>query len=214
VDIGLLLNQNSNLSAEDESLLAGLRAGCEEAYEQLIQRYQAPVYNLALRLLDDSGDASDVVQEVFLKVFRGVNQFRAQSAVKTWVYRIAVNEAHNRRRWLFRHRPNSVALEEAGADDQPYERPLEDGGPSPFQVAFNSERQALIEQALARINPIFREALVLREIEDCSYEEIAEILQISLGTVKSRILRGREALRKQLAGRVEQVPSFGWAASR
>jgi RNA polymerase sigma-70 factor (ECF subfamily) len=214
VDIGLLLNQNSNLSREDERLLAGLRAGCEDAYEELIQRYQTPVYNLALRLLNDTGDACDVVQEVFLKVFRGVNQFRGQSTVKTWVYRIAVNEAHNRRRWLFRHRPNSVGLEEAGADDHMHERPIEDGGPSPFQIAFNSERHALIEQALADINPTFREALVLREIEDCSYEEIAEILQISLGTVKSRILRGREALRKQLAGRVEPAPSFGWAPSR
>lgn len=214
MDIGLLLNQNSTLSAEDEILLAGLRAGNEDAYEDLIQKYQAPVYNLALRLLDDAGDACDVVQEVFLKVFRGVNLFRGQSTVKTWIYRIAVNEAHNRRRWLFRHRPNAVGLEEQGADDTLHERPLEDNGPSPFQVAFNSERQALIEQALAEINPTFREALVLREIEECSYEEIAEILQISLGTVKSRILRGREALRKQLAGRVEPAPSFGWAASR
>ena len=105
--------------------------------------------------MSDSGDACDVVQEVFLKVFRGVNQFRGQSTVKTWIYRIAINEAHNRRRWLFRHRPNSVGLEENGADDQIFERPLEDGGPSPFQIAFNSERQALIEQALADINPDF-----------------------------------------------------------
>jgi RNA polymerase sigma-70 factor, ECF subfamily len=214
VDIGLLLNQNSNLPPEDERLLAGLRAGFEEAYEELIQRYQTPVYNLAFRLLDDSGDSSDVVQEVFLKVFRGVSQFRGQSTVKTWIYRIAVNEAHNRRRWLFRHRPNAVGLEEFGEYDQVYERPIEDAGPSPFQIAFNRERQALIEQALSEINPTFREALVLREMEDCSYEEIAEILQISLGTVKSRILRGREALRKQLAGRVEPAPSLDWAASR
>ena len=214
MEIGTLLTQNSNLSAEDEILLAGLRAGSEQAYEELIQRYQTPVYNLAYRLLDDTGDACDVVQEVFLKVFRGVNHFRGQSTVKTWIYRIAVNEAHNRRRWLFRHRPNSVGLQEAGVDEMPHERPIEDGGPSPFQVVFDSERQALIEQALNEINPTFREALVLREMEDCSYEEIADILQISLGTVKSRILRGREALRKQLAGRVEPAPSLGWATSR
>lgn len=214
MEIGTLLTQNSNLSAEDESLLAGLRAGCEDAYEELIQRYQTPVYNLAFRLLDDTGDACDVVQEVFLKVFRGVNHFRGQSTVKTWIYRIAVNEAHNRQRWLFRHRPNTVGLEENGTDDCMHERPIEDAGPSPFQVVFDGERHALIEQALNEINPSFREALVLREMEDCSYEEIADILQISLGTVKSRILRGREALRKQLAGRVEPAPSFGWAPSR
>lgn len=214
MNLGLLLNQSSNLSAEDEGLLAGLRAGAENAYEELIQRYQTPAYNLAFRLLGDSGDACDVVQEVFLKVFRGVNQFRGESSVKTWIYRIAVNEAHNRRRWLFRHRPNPVSLEEPGFEEQVYERPIEDAGPSPFQIAFDSERQALIEQALNEINPSYRETLVLREMEDCSYEEIAEILQISLGTVKSRILRGREALRKQLAGRVAPAPSLGWATSR
>lgn len=214
MNIGLLLSQSSSLSQEDECLLAGLRAGSEDAYETLIQRYQTPAYNLAFRLVGDPGDACDVVQEVFLKVFRGVNQFRGESSIKTWIYRIAVNEAHNHRRWLFRHRPNPVGLEETGHEEQVYERPIEDAGPSPFQIAVNSEQQALIEQALNEINPTFRDALVLREIEDCSYEEIAEILQISLGTVKSRILRGREALRKQLAGRVAPAPSLGWATSR
>lgn len=214
MNIGLLLNQSSSLSQEDECLLVGLRAGSEYAYETLIQRYQTPAYNLAYRLVGDSYDACDVVQEVFLKVFRGVNHFRGESSIKTWIYRITVNEAHNYQRWLFRHRPNPVGLEEVGREDEVRELPLEDSGPSPFQIAFNRERHVLIEGALNEINPTFREALVLREIEDCSYEEIAEILQISLGTVKSRILRGREALRKQLAGRVEPAPSFGWAASR
>ncbi len=186
----------------DEDLVRALQAGREEAYERLILRFQQPVYNLAYRLLNDTGDASDVTQEVFLKVFRSIGHFRAQSALRTWVYRIAVNESHNRRRWLFRHRHNEVGLEEEFEDSEPRERALRDGSRSPFERAFDSEKHVLIEEALTRINPIFREAVVLRDIEDLSYEEIADILQISIGTVKSRIMRGREALRGQLAARL------------
>ena len=103
------LNLNSSLSPEqelaleDQRLISGLQAGDEEAYEKLINRFQTPVYNLAYRLLNDTGDAGDVVQEVFLKIFRNVGSFRAESSLRTWVYRIAVNEAYNRRRWIFRH---------------------------------------------------------------------------------------------------------------
>lgn len=206
----ILLDLNSNLHApnDDTLLVAGLRAGFEIAYEQLIQRFQQPVYNLAYRLLNDSGDAGDVAQEVFLKVFRNVGQFRGRSSLRTWIYRIAVNEAHNRRRWLFRHRHKEVGLEAEFEDEAPRERVLRDTGRSPFDRAFDGERQILIGQALAAINPSFRAAIVLRDLEDLSYDEIAEVLQISLGTVKSRILRGREALRVQLADRLNPAPAL------
>lgn len=179
-------------------MVIALQAGREEAYERLISRFQQPVYNLAYRLLSDSGDACDVTQEVFLKVFRSIGHFRAQSSLRTWIYRIAVNESHNRRRWLFRHRQNQVGLEEEFEDSAPRERAIADSGRSPFDRAFDREKHVLIEEALTRINPIFREVVVLRDLEDLSYEEIAEILQISIGTVKSRILRGRESLRAKL----------------
>src|SRR6266568_2899271 len=180
---------------QDEELVQRLRAGEETAYEALLARFQQPVYNLAFRLLSDPGDAGDVVQEVFLKVFRNVGHFRRQSSLKTWIYRITVNEAHNQRRWFFRHRSREVAL-----DDEPETtyRVASDPGRSPFDYTFDRERQLLIENALARINPLFREVVVLRDIEELSYEEIADVLQISLGTVKSRIMRGREALRTEL----------------
>jgi len=194
---------------QDEELVRQLRAGEETAYETLLQRYQQPVYNLALRLLNEPGDASDVVQEVFLKIFRNVGHFRHQSSLKTWIYRITVNEAHNQRRWFFRHRSREVGLE-----DEPQEarNRVLDGTRSPFDYAFDREKHVLIETALARINPLFREVVVLRDIEDLSYEEIADVLQISLGTVKSRIMRGREALRQELTARMVPEPALRWAA--
>jgi RNA polymerase sigma-70 factor, ECF subfamily len=206
VNPSLILDIDRQGACEDDQLVIGLQAGREEAYERLILKFQQPVYNLAYRLLSDPGDACDVTQEVFLKIFRNVGQFRAQSSLRTWVYRIAVNESHNRRRWLFRHRHNEVGLEEEVEDSEPRERPLRDGARSPFDHAFDREKHALIEEALARINPSFREVVVLRDLEDLSYEEIAEILQISIGTVKSRILRGREALRTELSAQLS--PEF------
>lgn len=207
------LNLNSNLTAEQEAvledhrLISGLQA-CEEcAYEQLIERFQTPVYNLAYRLLNDAADASDVAQEVFLKVFRNIGHFRGDSTLRTWVYRIAVNESHNRRRWLFRHRRGETGIEDSFDDIECREKPLMDAGETPFDFTVNREAQLLLEEALAEINPVFRAALVLREIEDMSYEEIADILEVSIGTVKSRIVRGREALRRNLATRLEPAAS-------
>ena len=195
---------------EDLELVRALQEGSEEAYETLLSRFQQPVYNLALRLLNDTSDASDVVQEVFLKVFRNIGHFRGQSSLKTWIYRITVNEAHNQRRWFFRHRQREVGLEEEPEEARNMVEVLPDGSQSPFDYVFDIEKQRMIEGALARINPAFREAVVLRDIVDLSYEEIAGVLRLSLGTVKSRILRGREALRQQLAGRLEPQPTLRW----
>jgi RNA polymerase sigma-70 factor (ECF subfamily) len=177
-----------------------LREGSERAYEELLIRFQQPVYALALRLLDDQSEACDVVQEVFLKVFRNVGAFRGQSTLKTWIYRITVNEAHNARRWFFRHRRAEVELDKNPDESRSWKEIIPDRGRSPFDEAFDSEQHNMIEAALKRINPIFREAVALRDISDLAYEEIAEILGVSLGTVKSRILRGREALREEFAG--------------
>jgi RNA polymerase sigma-70 factor (ECF subfamily) len=184
----------------DLHLVESLRDGSERAYEELLLRFQQPVYALALRLLDDQSEACDVVQEVFLKVFRNVGSFRGQSTLKTWIYRITVNEAHNARRWFFRHRRAEVELDKNPDECRSWKEIIPDRSRSPFDEAFDSEQHIMIEAALKRINPIFREAVALRDISDLAYEEIAEILGVSLGTVKSRILRGREALREELAG--------------
>ena len=184
----------------DLHLVDSLRDGSERAYEELLIRFQQPVYALALRLLDDPSEACDVVQEVFLKVFRNVGSFRGQSTLKTWIYRITVNEAHNARRWFFRHRRAEVELDKNPDESRSWKEIIPDRSRSPFDEAFDSEQHIMIEAALKRINPIFREAVALRDISDLAYEEIAEILGVSLGTVKSRILRGREALREELVG--------------
>jgi len=209
-----ILDLNSHKTAEavtdseDLALVHALREGSERAYESLLVRFQQPVYNLALRLLNDPSDASDVVQEVFLKVFRNVTHFRGQSSLKTWIFRITINEAHNQRRWFFRHRNREVGFEDDLDDSRSRADVLADAGQSPYDYVFDQEKQALIVEALARINPAFRAAVVLRDITDLSYEEISEILQVSLGTVKSRILRGREALRQELEKRLQSQPAL------
>ena len=202
VKLSITAGSQSSLSEEDARLLRGLRAGIESAYEELLARYQQPVYSVVYRLLGDQNDACDVVQEVFLKVFRSVGSFQERSSLRTWIYRIAVNEAHNHRRWFSRHRKHEVAIEQENEEHRSYEV-TPDPGPSPFDWARDRETQALIEQALNEVSPVFRTAVVLRDIEDLSYEEISDILQVSLGTVKSRILRGRDALRRALTQRLD-----------
>jgi RNA polymerase sigma-70 factor (ECF subfamily) len=194
--------------SDDLRLVELLRAGSAPAYEELLGRFQQPVYALALRLLSDPSEACDVVQEVFLKVFRNVKAFRGQSSLKTWIYRITVNEAHNARRWFFRHRRREVELDSDPDESRNWKENIPDACPSPFEAAFEREKHVMIEAALEKISPMFREAVVLRDITDMSYEEIAEILGVTLGTVKSRILRGREALREELMGRLKNRPAL------
>jgi RNA polymerase sigma-70 factor (ECF subfamily) len=190
----------------EAQLVERLKAGEEAAYELLLAHFQQPVYSLVQRLIDDASEASDVTQDVFLKVFRNIGSFRGQSSLKTWVYRISVNEAHNRRRWFGRHRRAEIELESEETGKSWLEH-LSDHSKTPYELVLNLERRAAIERALAGMSPAFRDAVVLRDLEDLSYEEIADVLDISIGTVKSRILRGREAMRKALLDELE--PSRG-----
>jgi RNA polymerase sigma-70 factor (ECF subfamily) len=209
--VGLHFDGCLTSHAEEDALVTALCQGSEDAYEILIQRYQQPVYSLVCRLLNDPSDAPDIVQEVFLKVFRSIGAFRGGSSLKTWIYRIAVNEAYNHRRWFCRHQRQEVALgSEEGTPN--YIGGMMDSGRSPFEQAADHETRALVEQALDKLNPKFRAAVVLRDIEDLSYEDIATVLDVSLGTVKSRITRGREALRKILEGRLDLEASVRWSS--
>ncbi len=195
-------------ATDDSWLIEGLRTGDENAYEALVVLFQQPVHNLVCRLLNDPVEACDVTQEVFLKVFRKIDAFRGDSSLKTWIYRVAVNEAYNYQRWFSRHRKQEVGLEAEEDGTLSYYQKLPDPGRSPFDCVVDHEQHALVEEALGRLNPTFRTAVILRDIEELSYEEIADVLQVALGTVKSRILRGREALRKELAGRLEPEPAL------
>ena len=208
--VGLHLDACVFSVPEEDALVTALCQGADDAYEILLQRYQQPVYNLVYRLMNDPSDASDIVQEVFLKVFKNIGNFRGNSSLKTWIYRIAVNEAYNHRRWFSRHQRREVAL---GPEEglRTYADSLADTSRTPFDQAADHETFALVEAALDKLNPKFRGVVVLRDIEDLSYEEIAAVLDISIGTVKSRILRGREALRKILEGRLEPEANVHWS---
>ena len=208
-------NGIGDLSAQiykDALLVERLRQGEDRAYEELLAGYEEPIYNLVYRLVNQPIDAPDVVQEVFLKVFRNLNHFQGKSSLKTWIYRIAVNEAYNHRRWFTRHKKNEVGIAAEEEGNRCLADLLPDRQRSPYELAVNEETRAMIEDALQRINPVFRAMVVLRDVEELSYEEIAEVLEISLGTVKSRIMRGREALRHELEQALETPQSFGWAA--
>jgi len=196
---------------EESAVIAELKAGSEEAYAWLIGEFHQPIYGLVYRMLNDPSDAADTTQEVFLKVFRGMKHFNGESSLKTWIYRIALHEAANRRRWWFRHKAQETSIDPvAGAGAFSREDRLVDPSESPFEQFAHNEVRSVVEEALTHVVEPYRTALILRDLEEMSYEEIAEVLEISLGTVKSRITRGRDALRRKLTGYVRQAgPELG-----
>jgi len=193
---------------EEASIVAELKSGSEEAFNWLVAHYHQPIYSLVYRILSDPADAADTTQEVFLKVFRGIKRFNGQSSLKTWLYRIAVHEASNQRRWWFRHKSKETSMEvqeDSAGNSFGLCDTLADPGESPLELLAHEEVRARVEQELRQIAEPFRTVVLLRDIEGLSYEEIADVLQISLGTVKSRLIRGRDALRKRLEVFVRQL---------
>jgi RNA polymerase sigma-70 factor (ECF subfamily) len=199
------------MQPEEAAFIAELRSGSEEAFAWLVAKYQAPVYGLVYRIVNDPSDAADTTQEVFLKVFRGIQGFNGRSSLKTWIYRISIHEASNHRRWWSRHKRQEASMESPVNGDAGSHLTLEDtlvdAADTPFECCLHEEVRARVETELRQVPEPYRTAVVLRDIEGMAYEEIAEILDLSLGTVKSRLMRGREALRKRLAPFVEQAGS-------
>jgi RNA polymerase sigma-70 factor, ECF subfamily len=190
----------------EAAIVAELKAGSEEAFEWLIAHYNQPVYSLVYRILDDPSDAADTTQEVFIKVFRGIRNFNANSSLKTWIYRITVHEASNHRRWWFRHKVQETSIEPAAGAEHTslgIKDKLMDEGKSPLQNVYDEELRARVETELKALSEPYRTTVILRDIEELSYEQIAEVMQTSMGTVKSRLVRGREALRKRLERHLE-----------
>jgi RNA polymerase sigma-70 factor (ECF subfamily) len=182
----------------DVVLLQDLQRGAPQAFERLLDQYQQPVYRFVYRLLEDPADAPDVTQEVFVKVFRKVGEFRGDASLKTWIYRIAINEASNRRRWFARHRKNEVSVDSAAEGAAADADWFIDRRGTPFDLLSRAEVRIAIGKTLGEIDQRLRVAVILRDIEGLSYNEIADTIQVSLGTVKSRILRGREAMKSKL----------------
>lgn len=195
------------IRVEDAELTAELRAGSEEAFSRLIAEYQGPIYSLISRLLKDPSDAPDITQDVFIKVFRGIKNFHGDASLRTWIYRIALHEASNQRRWWSRHRGREVTIDtqpenEGERDGICLKDRLVDENASPFEMAVHGEIRATVERELQQLPEPFRTVVVLRDLEGLSYDEIAEILGAQLGTVKSRLVRGRGLLRERLRGLV------------
>jgi RNA polymerase sigma-70 factor (ECF subfamily) len=196
----------------EAALVADLKAGSEEAFALLVALYHQPLYSVIARSLNDPSDAADITQEVFLKVFRGIHGFHGEASLKTWLYRIALHEAANRRRWWSRHKRQELTIDSSAsgesddADDAHCLRDtLADGARSPYDCAAAQETKTQVEEALRKLPENFRTVVILREIEGFAYDEIAEILNINIGTVKSRLLRGRAALKGYLFAAAQGV---------
>jgi len=195
---------------EEAAIVAELKAGSEAAYAWLIGEFQQPVFGLVYRIVNDTADAADTTQDVFLKVFRGMKHFHGESSLKTWIYRIALHEAANRRRWWFRHKARETSIEPVESEgpnigEKAMQAALTDRADSPFDNVAHREVQQRVEEELRKLPEPYRTTLILRDLEDMSYEEIAEVLEVSLGTVKSRLTRGRDALRQRLTPYVREV---------
>jgi RNA polymerase sigma-70 factor (ECF subfamily) len=210
------LAQSLSWGRDEAALVTGLQAGSDEAFDYLVTYYHASVHNLVYGILGDPADAADVTQDVFIRVFRGIHGFRGSSSLKTWLYRVAVRQALNHRRWCWRHHRQQVSIE---GDEEGQQRPLDlaDAKATPFDECAIHEMQAKVRKALAMVPPKFRSAVILRDLEGLAYEEIAEVLEVSVGTVKSRILRGRRILKENLEpllrSGVAAIRKNSWAAS-
>jgi len=180
----------------EAALVQRCAAGDESASADLVAEHQRTVVQLASNLLGDREEALDLSQEVFLRVFRTIHRFRGQSSLRTWIYRIAVNQARNRHRfWRRRHRADQVSLDQHVATHGDVFSGL---GPTPERVLAQKELAERLRVALNRLPFDQRTAIVLREVDGLSYEEIAYSLQLAVGTVKSRLTRARQALRAEL----------------
>ncbi len=187
------------LPAGDAALVARMQAGERAAFEEFIATYQDMVYGLVYRLLGDREDARDVAQETFLRAYRAIGGFRGEAGLKTWLYRMAVNQVSNHRRWWRRRRKaETVSLDDTLASGATVGERLASCGRSPEQQAIGRDQEARLLGALAELRHDYRAAIVLRDVEELSYEEVSEALGVPIGTVKSRIARAREELRRRV----------------
>jgi len=191
------LDRPGAIDAQESVFVLRLKANEDAAYDELVRTYHSSIFHVAYRMLGDSGDAADVVQEIFVKVFRNIGSFRGDASLKTWIFRIAFSEILNRLRWWKRrYRSATVSLDETPSGGTPLQ--VADSHPSPLQALESKERDQAIQDALAKLSSDHRSILILRDIEGFSYNEIADVLGVSAGTVKSRLARARADMKKSL----------------
>jgi RNA polymerase sigma-70 factor (ECF subfamily) len=187
----------------EDQFIERLKRSDPAAFETLVNERSGEIYGLLYRLTENKEEARDLTQETFLRAFQSIGQFRGDSDLRTWIYRIAINQARNRWRWWRRrHRDATVSIDDVEATGHAaVVAQLTSGSAgNPEQGALAHERERALKKALSGLRRVYREAVVLRDIEGFAYEEIAVALDISIGTVKSRLARGRQELRRKLEG--------------
>jgi len=186
----------ADVGVREASLIQRCAAGDDVAFAELVTEHQRMVVQLAMNLLGDRDEALDLSQDVFIRVFRTIGQFRGQSALRTWIYRIAINQARNRHRfWRRRHRADQVSIDAHIAAHGDFRSGVESG---PDRILAQKELATRLQQALDALPFDQRSVIVLREVDGLSYEEIAFSLGVAVGTVKSRLTRARQTLRAGL----------------
>ena len=190
-------NARRSVSILEQTLVERLRQRDERAFSELVLLYQNKVFTLAYRMLGDRGEAEDLAQEVFLQVLRSIITFRGESKLSTWIYRIAINQCHNRRKYLGRRGHNKNAefdtVDEVGASANTASQIAR-----PDAVLEGAQLEEALRMALSKLDEEHRVIVILRDIEDMSYDEIATVTGLAEGTVKSRLHRGRMALKQHL----------------
>ncbi len=190
---------NINAAVADTELVRRAIAGREESFEELVRRYQRPIAAYVYRMVGDYDHALDLTQDVFIRVYGALERYRSEYKFSTWIYRIAHNAAIDHLR-----RAGTIRIEDFQAQNEngeTYEKPLESVAPTPEQLSERAERRAEIESVVQQLSPAYKELIVLRHALDMSYDEIAEVTGLPLGTVKNRIFRAREMMRAQLVER-------------
>ena len=179
-----------------------LKRGDAAAFEELVTERSGEIYGLLFRLTENAEEARDLTQETFLRAFQSIDRFRGEADLRTWIYRIAINQARNRWRWWRRRRRElTVSLDATQGDSsQTLLATLTESAANPEQETLAHEREVALRVALGKLGQSYREAVILRDIEGFTYEEIATTLEINVGTVKSRLARGRQELRRKLEG--------------
>jgi len=175
----------------DAECVRRLQRGDTEAFSSLVERHQKAIFNLVFRMLGNYDDAAEVSQEVFLSAFRSIKSFRGDASFSTWLYRIAVNHANTRRKsvTLWQQRTASLDAIETKGDD----------GPDPVDSVEQKETRERVQSALNELDPGDATIILLRDLQDAPYDEVAQVLEIPIGTVKSRLHRARRALKSRLA---------------
>lgn len=190
----------TNDGSDVAAFIEKLRSGDENAFEELVDRFAAEVYGLLYRMTSNCEEAADLTQDTFMKALVGIKNFRGESNLRTWLFRIAINESRNRNRWWHRRKRGSmISLESpVGNTELSLIEAVPFRGENAEESLLRKEREQALEAALLELPAAFREAVILRDVEGLSYEETAEVLQTNIGTVKSRIARGRNELRRRL----------------